>query len=99
MNEKYVCDKCNDGTITNSSNRLTNGGIKIKSTDSIETDYRDFTGVPSKTNSTETNVVNTIRYFEEKQQQVQPNRITKLSELDSYLPTQTNGIEYHHRDS
>jgi hypothetical protein len=98
-NEKYVCDKCNDAPMSNSSNRLTNGGNKMKTNDPIDIEYQDFSNVPSTSNSTETNVVNTIRYFEGKQQQSQPQRTTKLSELDSYLPLQTNGIEYHHHDS
>jgi hypothetical protein len=94
-NENYVCDKCHDGTTTSSSYRVTNGGIKIKSTDSTETDYRDFVSLPSKkhsTSSTETNVVNAIRYFEEKQQTQTP----KTSELDGYLLSHTNENEYYH---
>ncbi|CAF3351635.1 unnamed protein product [Rotaria sp. Silwood1] len=98
-NENYICDKCMDGTTTtNSSHRITNGGIKIKSPDSIVTDYRDFASIPSKINTTETNVHNTIRYFEEKQQQSQINKTTKVSELDGYLPSQTNEREYHQRN-
>ncbi|CAF4372358.1 unnamed protein product, partial [Rotaria sp. Silwood2] len=97
-NENYICDKCNDVTTTNLSPRTTNGGIKIKSTDSVITDYRDFASIPSKINSTETNVLNTIRYFEEKQQQAQIYKPTKASELDSYLPLQINERDYHQRN-
>ncbi|CAM4758763.1 unnamed protein product [Rotaria magnacalcarata] len=95
--ENYICEKCNDGTTSNSPQRVPNGGIKIKSTDSIIRDYRDFVSVPSKANSAETNVLSAIRYFEEKQQQSQTKKTTKISELDAYLPVQTNEREYHLR--
>ena len=98
-NAHFICDKCNDSitTTTSSSQRLTNGGIKIKSSGSSETDYRDFVNVPSKLNTTptkDTTVVNAIRYFEEKQQPPsQTHRISKLVEHDSYLSSQINGKE------
>ncbi|CAF0815084.1 unnamed protein product [Rotaria sordida] len=94
-NENYICDKCNGGITTSPSDRITNGGIKFESTDPSIPDYRDVANIPSKTNSTETNVLNTIRYFEGKQQQSQTNKTTKVSELNGYLPLPTNEREYH----
>ena len=82
-NTHFICDKCNDSMTNTTANtstttspsiispyRITNGGIKIKSPDSSETDYRDFVHVPSKLNPTptrDTSVVHAIRYFEKKQ--------------------------------
>jgi hypothetical protein len=97
-NTHFICEKCNDSTITTNTNpsyRLSNDGIKIKSSDSSEIDYRNFANIPSKLNTTptkDTTVVNAIRYFEEKQQQQQPShRILKLNEDDGHLSSQTNG--------
>jgi hypothetical protein len=102
-NNNYICDKCKDNTTdTNSSPRLYNGYSRTKSIESLDTSYRDLVSAPSRTNSTDTNVSNTIRRFEEKQQQQQQSqthKTTKISELDDYLPTQTNGDEYHEEDS
>ncbi len=95
-NENYICDKCNDSTtIINSSHRLSNGSNRTNSIESIDTNYRDLVSVPS-----ETNVGNSIRHFEENQQQFQPHKTTpQVSDLDDYLPTQMNGNEYHHQNS
>jgi hypothetical protein len=99
-NAHFLCDKCNDTRTTTDpspTHRLSNGGIKIKLPDSMETDYRNFASIPSKLNSTptkDTTVVNAIRYFEEKQQQQQTtptNKSSKLNELDGHLASQTNG--------
>ena len=96
-NENFLCDKCNDGTTVGSSHRLANGGIKIKSPDSIETTYRDFANVPTKINSiptVDTTVINAIRYFEEKSQVHRPS---KTSDLDEHPPSSINGHEYDQR--
>jgi len=101
-NKNFICDKCNDNlttTNTSPSHRLSNGGIKIKSSDSSETDYRNFASIPSKLNpipAKDTAVINAIRYFEEKQQQQQQqspstHKISKLNENDGHLSSQTNG--------
>lgn len=94
-NRNFICEKCNENPTPSPSQKVINGGgIKIKSTDSTVRDYRDFVGVPSKSNSTDTSIHNTIRYFEEKQQQSQVNRTTKISDIDAYLPSPTsNGKE------
>ncbi|CAF1400078.1 unnamed protein product [Adineta steineri] len=90
--DNYVCDKCNNDTITNSSQQL-------KATNSLDKNYRDFAAIPSKTLSTETNVGNAIRYFERKQQEaVTPTTTTQLNELDRYLPPNINEIEYQHHN-
>lgn len=72
-NTQFICEKCHEHMSTNgaSTHRLSNGGIRIKSPDSSETDYRQFVGIPSKFNGTstkDTTVINTVRYFEDKQQ-------------------------------
>jgi hypothetical protein len=99
-NTNFLCDKCNDNiptTNTSLSHRVPNSGIKIKSPNSSETDYRNFASIPSKLNSIptkDTTVVNAIRYFEEKQQQQQApstHKISKLNEIDGHLSSQTNG--------
>ncbi|UJR23107.1 hypothetical protein I4U23_026128 [Adineta vaga] len=100
-NAQFICDKCDDSnteSTTNSHQRQTNGGIKIKSPNASEADYRDFANVPSKLNATptkDTTVVNVIRYFEEKQQQQQqqqsPQKLTKSNDIDEQNSTQTNG--------
>lgn len=90
-NTHFICDKCNDNitTTTSPTHRLSNGGIRIKSPDSSEMDYRNFVNIPSKLNTIptkDTSVVNTVRYFEEKQQQQGPS-IAKSSKLNEH----TNG--------
>ncbi|CAF3962305.1 unnamed protein product [Adineta steineri] len=96
-NTHFVCDKCNDnitGTTSNSSQRQINGGVKVKSHNTSEADYRDFANLPSKLSTTstkDTSVVSAIRYFEEKQQQQIPNKTSKLNETDDHLLLQTNG--------
>jgi len=100
-NAHFICDKCNDNITTTTTtvslpHRLSNSGIKIRTADSFETDYRNFVSIPSKLNTTptkDTTVVNAIRYFEEKQQQQLPsaNKISKLNEFDVHLSSQTNG--------
>ncbi|UJR25803.1 hypothetical protein I4U23_007153 [Adineta vaga] len=88
-NEDFICAKCNDDTTNTSSKQTTNNGsFRLKSTDSTNRNYR----------STETSVGNTIRYFEEKQQQQrsQTPKMTKVSELDRYLPSPYNYTEYRH---
>jgi hypothetical protein len=101
-NTHYICGKCTESVTTtttrpNPTQRLTNGGIKIKSPNLSETDYRDFANIPSKLNSAptkDTTVGNTIRYFEEQQQQQQQqpaHRISKPNEFDEYVSPQTNG--------
>jgi hypothetical protein len=102
QNSNFVCAKCNDGSTSNSSHPITNGSFKIKSTDSINSNHRDFAKVQRKTSSPETNVANNIRYFEEKQQQQQHqqsqiHKVAKLSDLDRYLPS-VNEPEYHHQN-
>jgi len=99
-NNNYICDKCKDNTTdANSPPRLYNGYSRTKSIESLDTNYRDLVSAPSRTNSTDTNVGNTIRHFEEKQQQSQTHKTTKISELDEYLPTQPDGNEYHQEES
>ncbi|CAF1327740.1 unnamed protein product [Adineta ricciae] len=96
-NAPFVCDKCDDnltGTSTNSLARQANGGIKIKSLNSSEADYREFANVPSKLNATptrDTAVVNAVRYFEEKQQQQSPQKLPRSNEIDGQYSTQANG--------
>lgn len=100
----FTCDKCNNNikvttstTSINPPHRLSSGGIKIKSPNTRETDYRDFAGVPSKLNATptkDTNVVIAVRYFEEKQQQQpqQPSNISsQMNELNEIPQSKTNG--------
>jgi hypothetical protein len=95
-NTNFICDKCDDNIITtntSSTHRLSNSGIKIKSPDSYETDYRNFASIPSKLNivpTKDTTVVNAIRYFEEKQP-LSTHKISKLNENDEQLSSQTNG--------
>lgn len=78
-NTHFICDRCND-SMTTTTTTTTNGsnnssyrtGIKIKSPNTSETDYRDFVHVPTKSNpitTKENNVVHTIQYFEKKQQE------------------------------
>lgn len=96
-NAPFVCDKCDDnamGMSTNSLSRQANGGIKIKSPNSSEADYREFANVPSKLNATptrDTAVVNAVRYFEEKQQQQSPQKLPRSNEIDGQYSTQANG--------
>jgi hypothetical protein len=50
--------------------RVTSAGLKIKSANAAETDYRDFLNIPAKaTNMTrkENSIRQAIRYFEQKQ--------------------------------
>lgn len=74
-NSNFICEKCNNNELHSSrvspTPRLSNAGIRIKSPDSTETDYRNFANIPSKLSTSparDTPVVNTVRYFEEKQQ-------------------------------
>ena len=60
-NTHFICDKCNDNittTTTSPTHRVSNGGIRIKSPDSSETDYRNFVSIPSKLNTTPTKDTN-----------------------------------------
>jgi hypothetical protein len=91
-NSNFICEKCNDESTSNSSHQITNGSSKIN------TDDRDFPNALTTTNSTETNVANNIRYFEEKQQQSQIQRPKKLSDIDRYLPSDINESTYHHQN-
>jgi hypothetical protein len=107
-NTHFICDKCNDSmantntsaaTTTSAASisspyRITNGGIKIKSPDSSETDYRDFVSVPSKLNTTptrDTNVVHAIRYFEKKQQPSSSTALFTQSPVKQSM--QSNGYQ------
>lgn len=97
-NTQYVCDKCNTENATtrtvSSTHRLPNGGIRIKSPNLTETEYREFANIPSKLNSIptkETTVGNTIRYFEGKQQQ-QTHQLSKSNDFNGIISTtQMNG--------
>ncbi len=98
-NDNYICDKCNDSTTnTNSSHRLINSRNRTKSPESLDTNHRDFLSIPSRTSSTDANVGNTIQHFQEKQQLSPTHRTTKASELDDYLPSQTNENEYQQQN-
>lgn len=83
----FICDRCNDSmttpttststTAAGSANSSYRTGIQIKSANALNTDYRDFVHVPTRSNlitSQENNVVHTIRFFEKKQQE-SPARI------------------------
>ena len=93
---QYVCDKCNNENGTtktvSSTHRLSNGGIRIKSPNLTEIEYREFASIPSKLNSIptkETNVGNTVRYFEGKQQ---TNQLSKSNDFNGIITTtQMNG--------
>ena len=69
-NTHFICEKCSDmmtltTTSTSSTSRMTNSGLRIKSSNSSE----DLsTTVPNNKSNQENNVVQAIRYFEEKQQ-------------------------------
>ncbi len=98
-NNNYICNKCNDDATINSSQRLSNGSSRTKSLESFDINYRDFVSVPSKTSSIESSVENTIRNFEDQpQQESRSYKTTEESELDDYLPSQTNENEYHHQN-
>jgi hypothetical protein len=87
----FICLHCDDSittaaiasargitSSTNGSYRISNGGIKIKSPNSSEMDYRDFVNIPTKNHTVPTKdkaVVHTIRYFEEKQKQPSVKRL------------------------
>ena len=92
-NANFTCDRCVANvtpTATNPSYRLPNISLRIKSTDSVETDYRNFTTMPSKSNLTPAKnapIANTAQYFTEKPSYTK----SKRNEYDEHIPSQMNG--------
>jgi hypothetical protein len=97
QNNDYICRNCNGSIATISSHRSSNGN---NMTDSLDGNDRDFTNGISITNSTETEPESetTIIHYDDKQQS-QPQKTRKISELNDYLPSQTNEEEHHHHQN
>ncbi|CAF3432081.1 unnamed protein product [Rotaria socialis] len=98
-NAHFLCDQCNhDGISTTTtaipSNRFSNDGLKTKSADSLEANYRESVSTSSKSNTIPTNdttVVTTIRYFDGNEQELPLNSMSQLNGYNEHLLSQMNG--------
>ncbi|CAF1582084.1 unnamed protein product [Rotaria magnacalcarata] len=101
-NRHFLCDQCNHGVISRTtattaaipSNWLSNDGLKAKSFDSLETDYRESVSTSSKSNTMPTNgttIVTTIRYLDGKEQELPLNSMSQLNEYNEHSSSQMNG--------
>ncbi|CAF5091730.1 unnamed protein product, partial [Rotaria magnacalcarata] len=100
-NRHFLCDQCNHGVISRTtattaaipSNWLSNDGLKAKSFDSLETDYRESVSTSSKSNTMPTNgttIVTTIRYLDGKEQELPLNSMSQLNEYNEHSSSQMN---------
>ena len=94
-NDRYICDNCKDGTTSNLSYQMPHNDIMMQSTDLITADYRGVASLPTKTNSMNTNVGNTTRYFEDKQQESKMRTTLQPFELVDDISAQVNTREYY----